>query len=197
MLGSLPLLLVLSVTWSWAMDYELLLEEPDLFSPCTDGPPGSISIQEAFNSENFTISMESDILHLSGNVTSRWEVEPTDRVSARISLFYFNRGTWEPTVYSISVNNFCPLMYDRNQYWFKYWTKYVSNRHEVEHLCLSAGAVFVHNPYDMKMRLDDFRGPVLRGRHKILIICTAFSNTNVQRPVSFCFEIRGEVLRIK
>jgi len=27
-------------------------------------------------------------------------------------------------------------MYDKNQYWYKYWTQYVTNQHEVAKKCL-------------------------------------------------------------
>lgn len=79
MLGTL-LMLVFGVTWSWAVDYELLIEDPDIFSICTEGPPGSITVPEALNFDDLSINMDSDTIHVAGNATVRWEVEPTDRI---------------------------------------------------------------------------------------------------------------------
>lgn len=75
------LLLLLGVTSSWATDYELLLEDPDIFSTCTDGPPGSINIRQALNLDDIVIDQKGDILHVSGNATVVWDVQPTDRIT--------------------------------------------------------------------------------------------------------------------
>ncbi|XP_037716368.1 uncharacterized protein LOC119551207 [Drosophila subpulchrella] len=192
------MLLFFGVTSSWAMDYELMLEDPDIFAPCTDGPPGSINARQAVNLDNFVIEHESDILHLSGNATLIWDVRPTDRIAARVDLLHFNRGTWEPTIFSISNQDFCPIMYDKNQYWYKYWTQYVSNQHEVAKKCLrEPGTVLEHEPFDLRLKIENVHGPTLRGRHKMVIKLQAFDEKNIPRPNSICVEIRGELLKLK
>ncbi|XP_017031057.1 uncharacterized protein CheB42b [Drosophila kikkawai] len=194
MLGTLSLLVIFGVTRSWAVDYEMLIEDPDIYSRCTEGPPDSITVQEAFDLDDLTIAMESDILHVSGNVTAKWEVHPTDRIVARVDILHFNRGTWDPTVFSMVTQDFCSVMYDRNQYWFKYWTTYVTNRHEVVHQCLSTGTILVHEPFDVRLKMMNYRGPELRGRYKMMITLKAFDK-NLPRPSSICTEIRGEFLK--
>lgn len=86
MLGTL-LMLVVGVTLSWAVDYELLVEDPDIFSQCTEGPPGAITIKEAFNFDDLSIVMDSDTIHVSGNATVKWESEPGDRLVVKPLLF--------------------------------------------------------------------------------------------------------------
>jgi len=81
------MLLFFGVTSSWAVDYELMLEDPDIFAPCTDGPPGSINARQAVNLDDFVIEHESDILHLSGNATLIWDVRPTDRIAVKSPPF--------------------------------------------------------------------------------------------------------------
>ncbi|XP_020815020.1 uncharacterized protein LOC110189317 [Drosophila serrata] len=194
MFGTLLLLFIFGVTRSWAVDYEMLIEDPDIFSPCTEGPPDSITVQEAFNFDDLTISMESDTLHVSGNATVKWEAQPTDKIVVQIDILHFNRGFWEPTVFSMSTQDFCASMYDKNQYWFKYWTTFITNRDEVESQCLATGTFLVHEPFDVRFKMMNYRGPELRGRYKMVITIKAL-HKKLPRPSSICMEIRGEVFK--
>ncbi|XP_017125732.1 uncharacterized protein LOC108145062 [Drosophila elegans] len=192
------MLLFLGVTSSWATDYELLLEDPDILSSCSDGPPGSIDARQAANFDDFMINADADVLHLSGNVTLTWDVQPTDRIAARLELFHFNRGSWEPTVFSMSSQDFCSIMYDKNQYWYKYWTGFITNRHEVEKKCITEpGTVLVHEPFDLRLKLMNFYGTTLRGRYKVVIVLNALDDQNMPRPNPICVEIRGEPIKLK
>jgi len=47
-----------------------------------------------------------------------------------------------PTVLSINVNDFCKVMYDKNQYWFKYWTQYIIN--DVKDKCVNVPGVGIN-----------------------------------------------------
>ncbi|XP_033156188.1 uncharacterized protein LOC117138297 [Drosophila mauritiana] len=192
------LLLLFGVTSSWATDYELLLEDPDIFSPCTEGPPGSINIHQAVNLDDIVVDQEGDILHVSGNATVVWDVQPTDRITARLDLFHFNRGNWEPTVFSMATQNFCSIMYDKNQYWYKYWTRFIINRHEVEKKCFRGpDTLLAHEPFDLRLKFENFRGPLLRGRYKIVVLFNALDERNIPRPNPICLEIRGEPLKLR
>ncbi|EDW89109.2 uncharacterized protein LOC6528344 [Drosophila yakuba] len=191
------LLLLFGVISSWATDYELMLEDPDIFSPCTEGPPGSIDARQAVNFDDLVVDQEADILRISGNVTVVWDVQPTDRITARLDFLHYNRGSWEPTVISMATQNFCSIMYDKNQYWYRYWTRYITNRHDVEKNCLRGPAtVLVHEPFDLMLKLENFRGPLLRGRHKMVVLFNALDERNIPRPNPICLEIRGEPLKL-
>ncbi|XP_017001558.2 uncharacterized protein CheB42b [Drosophila takahashii] len=192
------LLLFLGLARCWAMNYELLIEDPDILSPCTDGPPGSINARQAANFEDLVIEHETDVLHVSGNITMIWDVQPTDRIAARLDVFHQNRGTWEPTVFSMATQDFCSIMYDKNQYWYKYWTGFIINRHDVAKKCFrERGTVLVHEPFDLKLKLENIQGPTLRGRYKLVFKLQAFDVMNIPRPTSICAEIRGEPIKIK
>jgi len=54
---------------------------------------------------------------------------------------HYNRGSWEPTVFSMATPDFCASMFDENQSWFKYWTKHISNRDEVMEKCFKTRGV--------------------------------------------------------
>ncbi|XP_016940276.3 uncharacterized protein CheB42c [Drosophila suzukii] len=192
------LLLIVIVASSRGADYELLLEDPDIFAPCTEGPPGSIGFREAFNLDNLEINQDADIIHLSEDITANWDVESNDRISARFTVMHYNRGSWEPTLFSLATPDFCAAMFDENQSWFKYWTKYISNREEVQEKCFKTrGTVLMHKPFDLQLRLTDIRGATFQGRYKIVSTFEAFDEKDVPRRTSICFEIRGEVEKIK
>ncbi|XP_017001555.2 uncharacterized protein CheB42c [Drosophila takahashii] len=195
---ALLLIGIVIVPSSRAADYELLLEDPDIFAPCTEKPPGSIGFTDAFNIDNLVIDQDSDIIHLSENLTATWDVEPTDRISGRFAVMHYNRGSWEPTLFTLATADFCAAMFDENLSWYKYWTKYISNREEVEKNCFNTrGTVLMHKPFDMQLRLKDIRGTSLQGRYKIVVHFEAFDEKDTPRNPSICFEIRGEAEKIK
>ncbi|XP_016978719.1 uncharacterized protein LOC108044273 [Drosophila rhopaloa] len=192
------LLLVVLVSGSWGADYELLLEDPDIFAPCTEGPPGSVGFHDAFNIKDLVLNQDADIIHISENLTTIWDVQPTDRISARFALWHYNRGNWEPTLFSIATPDFCSAIFDENQSWFKQWTRYISNRDEVQEKCLTTrGTVWMHNPFDLKLRLNNIRGATLQGRYKAVVTFEAVDERDVPRKNTVCFEIRGEAEKIK
>ncbi|XP_041566785.1 uncharacterized protein LOC108145061 [Drosophila elegans] len=117
---------------------------------------------------------------------------------ARFALMHFNRGNWEPTLFTLVSQDFCAALFDEGQSWFKQWTKHISNRDEVQKKCLKTrGTVWMHNPFDLQLRLYDIRGANLQGRYKAVVTFEAFDERDVPRKNSICFEIRGEAEKIK
>lgn len=57
--------------------------------------------------------------------------------------------------------------------------------------------VLVHHPFDIRLRLTNVRGTTLQGRYKVVITFEAFDDKDVPRRDSVCFEIRGEVEKLK
>jgi len=80
------LILAVNLVSAWATDYYLLVEDPDVYSPCTDGPPGSISVNDAFDMDNMVFDQDEDGIHISGNATVKWSLPRTDRISVNIPL---------------------------------------------------------------------------------------------------------------
>lgn len=78
------LILILGSTDILATDYILLVEDPDIYTPCTDGPPGSVGLNEAFDVSEMQVEMDEEGIHVSGNITTRWSLPPTYRISVRL-----------------------------------------------------------------------------------------------------------------
>lgn len=60
----------------------MLVTDTNIFSECSEKPPGALDVNGLFNLDELHISYSdnSDIIHLSGNVTSVWDIQPDDRI---------------------------------------------------------------------------------------------------------------------
>ncbi|XP_017043693.1 uncharacterized protein LOC108089807 [Drosophila ficusphila] len=191
-------ILILCVTKIWATDYVLRVEDSDVYTPCTEGPPGSISINEAFDVSEMVVDMDEEGLHVSGNITTLWDFPRTDRISVRVYVLYFNRGTWEPTLFSTYTPDFCAVMFDPNIFWFKYWFKNFINQDEIQEMCLTTkGTVMRYNSFLVEPRINNVLGPPLKGRYKVVFTIELFDENNQRRPTSVCFEVTGEAEKVR
>ncbi|XP_017010971.1 uncharacterized protein [Drosophila takahashii] len=189
---TISLILVVAVSGMQATDYILELEE--LYSPCTNGPNGSIPLDEAFNVENFQYEIKPNGIHVSGNVTTVWNFVRTDRLAGRMNVLKYNRGSWEPTMFNIATYQVCNVIFDKNSYWYKWWFQYIVNQEDLKQNCITTkDTVLVHSPFVVKLGLERIFGPPMQGRYKAVIIFEVFDENNVRRPLSTCFEVRGRV----
>ncbi|EDW58803.1 uncharacterized protein CheB42b [Drosophila virilis] len=177
-----------------AADYEMIIDDPDIFSNCKEPPPGAGNIHSLLNMDELELTLDGDTIHIEGNATTVWDIQPGDRVAATARLMQLDRGVWQPTVFSIATQDFCDIMYDKDQYWYKYWTRYVKNASVMEKKCVHhKGAKLIHEPFDLKMVFTNIRGASLQGRYKVVVILEAFDDDrNVKRPKSICLEIIGD-----
>ncbi|KAL7735956.1 hypothetical protein ACLKA6_002389 [Drosophila palustris] len=179
-----------------ADDYKMIIDDPDIFMPCRDPPPGSQDVFGLMNIDELKFTLNGDNIHIEGNATTVWDIEPNDRIAATGRLMHYDRGTWEPTVFSIAANDFCNIMYDPDQYWYKYWTTHITNKDSVQSNCLhTKGTKLIHEPFDLNMIISNVRGS-FNGNYKIILTMEAFDEKNIKRPTSICFEIKGDLEKI-
>ncbi|KAH8421040.1 hypothetical protein KR222_005247 [Zaprionus bogoriensis] len=165
----------------------------NLFTPCPNAPVGVYGAQQAFDFSDLGMEMDIDnSLKVSGNVTTNWNIEKTDRLQTRFELHKFDRNTWIPTTMAMSVYDSCKVLYDKNQHWYVIWTKHVLNVEEIKDNCFNVpGTVFVHEPFEVEM-IFNVPGSY-NGRHKLLFTIKAFGPNNVLRNTSICAEIIGDI----
>ncbi|XP_017043650.1 uncharacterized protein LOC108089769 [Drosophila ficusphila] len=191
-------IIIVGLTKIRAADYILLVEDSDLYTPCAEGPPGSIGLNEAYDVSELVVDMDEEGLHVSGNITALLDFPRTDRISARLNVLRFNRGTWEPTLFSLYTRDFCAVMFDPNIFWFKYWFKNFANREEIQEKCIATkGTVMQYNSFIVTPRLNNVMGPNLKGRYKLVFTFEAFDKNNQRRPTSVCFEVTGEAEKVR
>ncbi|XP_065718904.2 uncharacterized protein [Drosophila suzukii] len=195
----LTILLILGISGAiiQAAEYRLLFEDPDIYSSCTDGPPGSIGVYDAFNMDNMVFDQDEDGIHVSGNITTKWDFPRTDRLTARFHIMHYDRGTWEPTVINYYTPDFCSIVFNENLLWFKYWFGNIVNREELQEKCITTkGTVWLFKPFMMNLSLSNIRNPNLRGRYKVVFTFEAFDENKNRRPTALCFEMKGEAEKI-
>lgn len=52
-----------------------------MYSPCDNGPPGAVNISGLYDLSNMTFTMTEKGIYIEGNLTTVWNIRPTDRVS--------------------------------------------------------------------------------------------------------------------
>ncbi|KAH8360932.1 hypothetical protein KR200_011852, partial [Drosophila serrata] len=74
------LILLKIVSLSLAILYEFEFEDDEVFTKCLDTPDGFKDKHGLFDFTNFSFEMGAEGVVVSGNFTSVWDVEPTDRI---------------------------------------------------------------------------------------------------------------------
>lgn len=63
-------------------DYQMLLSDTNIFSECEDSPYSALDINGLFNLDELQLGFKdnSEIISISGNVTTVWDIQPVDRI---------------------------------------------------------------------------------------------------------------------
>ncbi|XP_030080348.1 uncharacterized protein LOC111605037 [Drosophila hydei] len=89
----------------------------------------------------------------------------------------------------------CSVMYKESDYWYQYWTRFVTNKEDVKNECFYPGTKLIYEPFNLSVTMD-FTGIPLNGRYNVIATIKAFSLKNVERDTSICFGIEGEFNRL-
>ncbi|XP_017856808.1 PREDICTED: uncharacterized protein LOC108609599 [Drosophila arizonae] len=92
---------------------------------------------------HFIIRRQDDVIYMSGNSTYKWNIQPLDRVEASFQLYKFDRIAWLQTPFGMKIRDMCPVLFDEPQYWYKYWTKYITNKDDFKGKCPSPGVCLI------------------------------------------------------
>ncbi|KAH8354471.1 hypothetical protein KR084_011981 [Drosophila pseudotakahashii] len=174
------------------VDYEFVFEDESVFAKCVDEPPGYSFITGLFDFTHFRTEMLPEGIHVEGKITSLWDVQPTDRIEGRLSVFHWDRGTWQPTILNLISRDFCKVSLDPKQYWYRSFSKYIINQEEAKEKCFThMGTEYVFEPFISEIYFGaGFNVPP--GRKRIVCTLVAIDLNNVTRPNGICFEMRGE-----
>ncbi|XP_037718209.1 uncharacterized protein LOC119552614 [Drosophila subpulchrella] len=175
--------------------YELLVSDEEIFISCQDPDPGTLDVNGLLDFSELLTSLDADGITISGNVTLKWDIQQTDRVQVTANVMHLDRGTWMPTVLNIIVNDFCKVMYDKNQYWFQYWTQYVIN--DVQDKCVNVpGTQLVYETFILSLTASP-TGTFPQGRYKAHVMLRAYDSSGTERPTRICFEVQGDVKKVR
>ncbi|XP_017115348.1 uncharacterized protein LOC108137918, partial [Drosophila elegans] len=176
--------------------YEFVLEDEAIFTKCKNAMPGTLDINGLYNMTYFSTNMVPDGIEISGNLTSVFNAEPSDRIEVLGSLLHFDRGSWQPTTMNMLIKDFCKVMYDKNQFWYKAWSSHIINRKEIENNCFKVvGTVFVMENYTSSLIFGSGMAS-LNGRYTLRVEAFAIDEFSNKRPGDVCYEIIGSLYKI-
>ncbi|XP_052836519.1 uncharacterized protein LOC128252659 [Drosophila gunungcola] len=174
--------------------YELSVADEDIFSSCNSPDPGTLDINGLMDLSELSTSMSAEGVTISGNATLIWDINLEDRVQMNTNLLYFDRGTWTPTAFSMVSKDFCKSMYDKNQYYYKYWTGYITN--DIQDKCINVpGTKIIHKTFTLSLTAN-VMGPLREGTYKAQLMLRAYDATGIERPTRICLEIRGDLFKV-
>ncbi|KAH8312446.1 hypothetical protein KR044_010772, partial [Drosophila immigrans] len=179
-------------------NYSIEFEDYEIFSECRNQPDGVLGINGLADFTELTIDSQTqmDKLKISGNATLKWDIQQTDRVQIKLTLLKYYRQEWRPTIYEIFSPNFCSILFDENQYWYKSWGQYITNIKDVKDKCINVpGTKFIHKPFSWDLSIVS-AVPNMDGEHKILIELSAFGHLNIKRPTSICYEMKVNIVKM-
>ncbi|XP_016999454.3 uncharacterized protein CheB53a [Drosophila takahashii] len=181
---------------SMQIKYEFEFEDESIYSDCSDVPPEARNINGLFDMTNLKRIMNQEGIALSGNMTSVFNAQPSDRIEVTANLLYFDRGIWLPTTLNMIVKDFCKVMYDKKQLWYEAWSSHIRNKEAIEDHCIKVyGTLFLMETYTV----DLFFGsgmPLFSGRHTLRIRIFAYDQSGKKRPHDVCYEIKGKFYKI-
>ncbi|XP_039492667.1 uncharacterized protein LOC120452485 [Drosophila santomea] len=184
------------ISISFALNHFFIPESDELFSECPNKPGTSFMDKMADLS---LLSLKKDVdggVNISGNITMKWDVEHLNRVAVEVSVHKFEGGTWKPTVFKGGETNFCKSFFDKNTIYYPYSTKHVINKQQIKDKCITTPeTVLVLEPYILKI-LINYAVPLTPGRHKAVILFSAFEKSGVKLERDICLEIVGDIVNI-
>ncbi|EDV59761.1 uncharacterized protein LOC6541460 [Drosophila erecta] len=191
------LVLQVVICFAGATEYQLTLDDDGFLAACENQPGNPASFEALFENSSLTIQNLGSKVQVDGEHKVVWkDVQPGDTLKMFGQVYRLDKGTWQKTMFTASSNNFCKNMFDKNQYWYNFWTKYISNSDEIKEKCLTTpGANIKYKDYVLELK-SSLNVPNLEGRYKLVVQLEAFDKRNEKRPVSICMECRGTVKQL-
>ncbi|KAH8263744.1 hypothetical protein KR044_013378 [Drosophila immigrans] len=186
--------LIVLLGLSSALKYRLELENEEIFTPCPNQPSNVKDVTEFFDFSELQTKEVGNKIIVSGNVTSKWNYDPTDRLEGTATAFRFDRREWVNSLISVFFIDVCSDLYNKEKHWYKFWTKHIVNIKDVKNKCVLNSTKFIHETFAVDMNINV---PIFapEGRHKIVYIVKPIDNNNLIRDPILCFEVIGEVFR--
>ncbi|XP_017078187.1 uncharacterized protein LOC108112608 [Drosophila eugracilis] len=191
------LVLQMVVCLAGAIEYQLNLDKDGVFAPCEDQPENPANFDSLLDMSSVKVNNVVSKVEIEGEQVIIWkDVQPGDTVKLLGQVYRLDKDTWQKTMFSASSNNFCKNMFEKNQYWYQFWTGHIMNDDEIKSKCLTTpGAVIKYKPYELELKAN-LNVPNLEGRYKLVLKIEAFDKRNVKRPVSICTEFRGTAVKL-
>ncbi|XP_004524122.1 uncharacterized protein LOC101451317 [Ceratitis capitata] len=101
-----------------AVKYDFVVDNEDVFTPCEDFPDNYID--KFFDISGLSFEREGDLVKVVGDVKLVHEFENDVPIQLDAQVYRRSRGEWVDTIYNIRRPDFCPVLYNGNELWYKY-----------------------------------------------------------------------------
>uniref|UniRef100_A0A1B0GFX4 Uncharacterized protein n=1 Tax=Glossina morsitans morsitans TaxID=37546 RepID=A0A1B0GFX4_GLOMM len=110
----------------------------------------------------------------------------------------FSRGTWQATMFSVIISDFCKEMKDTKSIVYDVWAKHIISENV---RCPAKGVrTFDYRKYDQEpfsLSVDfNVSGVNMEGRYKIISIFRAYDEKNREKPNAVCVEAPGDIIKV-
>ncbi|XP_023165308.2 uncharacterized protein LOC115483536 [Drosophila hydei] len=188
-------LVIIFAICSSALNYIFVAENEDFFEDCVNSKSNVLNFDGIVNKSELSFTLHDEVILVSGNVTFIWDIQPGDRVQATFKTNKYDRGSWQLTPYVMKMQDFRPTLFDKDQHFYKFWTRHIINVEEIKETIFYPGTKIIHEPFDINVTME-FTGVPVSGRYKITTLLKAYDSNNLPRDTSICFEVIGEVDRL-
>ncbi|XP_062123273.1 uncharacterized protein LOC133836701 [Drosophila sulfurigaster albostrigata] len=180
---------------SYTYKYQYMPVDDEIFAKCQKQRNNQYDMNSLFDFSEWTLEMVGESVIGYGNVTTVWDVQPTDRIQLDFQILHLEKGTWQPTIYSMKVLDFCSVMYNKNQYWYQFWTRNIKHQDVVKSKCINTpGTTLQQNVCNFTSIFESHLK--LFGIYKAEIRLSAFNKFQRIRPIKICSEVKGEYIRL-
>lgn len=104
--------------------FVFLIEDTSIFQDCKN-EPDYLAVTKVVDMSNLNVEILDDRVHMEGSFTVNWEADPDDRVEFKTELFKYERGSWQPTIFTMVQKDFCKTLFDEGDAWYTAWMQFV------------------------------------------------------------------------
>ncbi|KAH8377001.1 hypothetical protein KR093_002668 [Drosophila rubida] len=186
--------LILLQGFATAVNYRFEIENEEIMTPCQNQPSNVKDITEFFDMSEIQTKDAGGKIIVSGNLTSKFNFQLTDRIQGTGKVYRYERREWVPSLFSMSVQDVCSVLYDERQHWYRFWTQHVLNVKDIKSKCVLNGTKIIHEQFEVDLNVDL---PLVTpaGQHKLVIVIEVVDEFGKVREPTLCFEILGELIR--
>ncbi|EDV48236.1 uncharacterized protein LOC6553620 [Drosophila erecta] len=178
---------------SLELSHDFVPISEEILSKCEDKPEMGY-LDEFADFSHFIRKRSSSGINISGNITTKWDVSPSDIVEVDVTILKLEGNKWKPTAFKGNVNDLCKSFYDKNTIYYPYTTQHVVNRKTVKEKCINTpGTTLLLEPFVLKISFS-YAVPLSVGRHKAVLVFSAIDKAGVKRPRDTCLEIVGDIV---
>lgn len=120
----LSILLCQFISHIQATLFVFLIEDTSIFQDCKN-EPDYLAVTKVVDMSNLNVEILDDRVHMEGSFTVNWEADPDDRVEFKTELFKYERGSWQPTIFTMVQKDFCKTLFDEGDAWYTAWMQFV------------------------------------------------------------------------